>query len=69
VAEGAARSRNDLLAMALQHLLAERQRAAIDAEFADMGSDPDYLAESAALEAGFDRSSWEAFHHAETGQG
>ena len=61
IAEGVARSRNDLLALALRHLLAERQRAAIDAAFAGMGADPDYVAETATLEAGLDRSSWEVF--------
>jgi metal-responsive CopG/Arc/MetJ family transcriptional regulator len=65
VEEGAARSRNELLALALRRLLAAHRRAAIDAGFAGMGEDPDYRAESAALEAGLDRSSWEAFHQAE----
>jgi Arc/MetJ-type ribon-helix-helix transcriptional regulator len=65
VADGRARSRNDLLALALRHLLDARQRATIDEGFVGMGSDPDYLAESAALELGFDRSSWETLRHAE----
>ena len=60
IAEGAARSRNDLLAAALRDLLAARRRAAIDADFVGMGSDEDYLAESALLERGLDASSWEA---------
>ena len=53
--------------MALRDLLAARRRAAIDAEFIGMGGDREYQAESALLEAGLDRSSWEAFHQAETG--
>jgi Arc/MetJ-type ribon-helix-helix transcriptional regulator len=65
VAEGAARSRNELLAMAVRQLLAERRRAAIDADFAGMDGDREYLAESAALEAGLDRSSWETLREAE----
>ncbi len=67
VEEGAARSRNELLALALRNLLAAHRRAAIDAGFAGMSGDPDYRAESATLEAGLDRSSWETFHHAEAG--
>ena len=65
VAEGAADSRNDLLALALRRLLAERQRAAIDAGFVGMADDVEYAAESALLEEGFDRSNWEAFRQAE----
>ena len=67
VEQGAARSRNELLAQALRHLLAAYSRAAIDAGFAGMGEDLDYRVESATLEAGFDRSSWETFHQAEAG--
>ena len=65
IAEGVARSRNELLAMALRDLLAARRRAAIDAEFIGMEDDQEYQAESALLEAGLDRSSWEAFRQAE----
>ncbi|HWE60461.1 MAG TPA: ribbon-helix-helix domain-containing protein [Chloroflexota bacterium] len=65
VAEGIARSRNDLLAMALRQLLAAHQRTIIDAGFAGMGSDLDYLAESATLDAGLDRSSWQTFRQAD----
>ena len=67
VADGMARSRDELLTMALRDLLAARRRAAIDAEFIGMGGDREYQAESALLEAGLDRSSWEAFQQAETG--
>ncbi len=62
---GMARSRNDLLAEALRRFLAEHRRAAIDAAFADMASDADYLAEAEMLEKGLDRSSWEEFQVAE----
>lgn len=65
VAEGAAKSRNELLALAIRRLLAERQRAAIDAGFTGMGEDAAYNAEVAILEAGFDRSSWEMLLRAE----
>ena len=68
VAEGAARSRNDLVAMAIQQLLAARARATIDEGFAGMGRDREYLAESSLLEAGLDRSSWEVFQQAESSQ-
>jgi len=66
VADGMARSRDDLLAMNSASMAA-RRRAAIDAEFIGMGGDREYQAESALLEAGLDRSSWEAFQQAETG--
>jgi predicted RNase H-like HicB family nuclease len=41
------------------------QSASIDAGFAGMDGDREYLAESAALEAGLDRSSWETLRAAE----
>jgi Arc/MetJ-type ribon-helix-helix transcriptional regulator len=65
VSVGAARSRNELFAEALRRLLAEIDRAAIDASFAGMDKDPEYLVESAALERELDHSSWEAFKKAE----
>ena len=64
--EGAAKSRNELLALAIRQLLAERRRAAIDAGFVGMSDDAAYNAEAAILETGFDRSSWEVLLHAET---
>ncbi|HEY8284078.1 MAG TPA: CopG family transcriptional regulator [Chloroflexota bacterium] len=69
VAEGAARSRNDLLVRALRDLLAARERAALDADFARMSTDADYLAESVALARDFDPVSWEVFQQAETRMG
>lgn len=65
VAEGAARSRNELLARALHDLLATREREAIDADFALMAADEPYLAESALLEREFDQGSWEALQQAD----
>ncbi|HVA90711.1 MAG TPA: CopG family transcriptional regulator [Chloroflexota bacterium] len=65
VADGAARSRNDLFTRAMHDLLAARERKIIDADFALMGTDEQYQAESTALERDFDQASWEAFHQAE----
>lgn len=45
VSNGRARSRNELLAVALRHELRALRRAEIDVQFADMANDPDYLAE------------------------
>ena len=65
VAAGQARSRNELVANALRHELAAYKRAAIDAAFADLGSDADHRAEVAQLEAEFGAAGWEAFRQAE----
>jgi metal-responsive CopG/Arc/MetJ family transcriptional regulator len=45
VSEGKARSRNELLALALRHELGAMRRAEIDAQFAKMANDPEYLGE------------------------
>ncbi len=65
VREGKARNRNELLSIALRHELVARERAAIDAEFAEMANDLDYLAEAEAIQAEFATSDWEAFRAAE----
>jgi Arc/MetJ-type ribon-helix-helix transcriptional regulator len=45
VTDGKAKSRNDLIARAIQRELALMRRAEIDADLAQMGNDPDYRAE------------------------
>lgn len=57
---GEARSRNELIATALRHELAVRERAAIDAAFAELESDADYHAEARAIADEFATAGWEA---------
>jgi metal-responsive CopG/Arc/MetJ family transcriptional regulator len=61
VRSGRARSRNELLAMALQHELAARERASIDAAFAAMANDIDSQEETLAIEKELAQAGWEAF--------
>ncbi len=65
VQEGQARSRNEWVARALQRELAAQQRAALDAAFAAMATDPAYQAEAAALAAACVPADWEALRLAE----
>lgn len=65
VQAGHARSRNELVARALQRELAAQQRATIDAAFAAMAEDPTYHTEARALSEAFAQADWEAFHLAE----
>jgi metal-responsive CopG/Arc/MetJ family transcriptional regulator len=60
VRAGYARSRNELVARALQRELAAQQRAAIDAAFAAMAEDPAYQTEAQAITAAFAHTDWEA---------
>ena len=65
VQAGHARSRNALVAMALERELAAQRRAAIDAAFAAMAEDPAYHAEVQAMTDAFAQADWEAFRLAE----
>lgn len=65
VRAGKARSRNELVAMALRRELAAQQRAAIDAAFAAMAQDPTYQAEAQDIAAAFAAADWEALCLAE----
>lgn len=65
VREGKARSRNEFVAQALRRLLAEQERARIDAEFAAMAYDEEYLAEAQQIAEEFAQADWEAFQIAE----
>ena len=65
VRSGKARSRNDLLITALRRELAARERADIDAAFAEMAHDPEYQAEATAIADEFAVADWEALRYAE----
>jgi Arc/MetJ-type ribon-helix-helix transcriptional regulator len=66
VTEGKAKSRNELIARAIQRELASIRRAEIDADLAQMGRDPDYQAEVLQMEAEFAVAQWEALQTVET---
>jgi metal-responsive CopG/Arc/MetJ family transcriptional regulator len=65
VQAGHARSRNELVARALQRELASQQRAAIDAAFAAMAEDPAYHTEAQTITETFAHADWEALRLAE----
>lgn len=64
---GMARSRNELLAMALRRELESEQRAAIDAAFAAIAEDTEAQEEAIALAEEFAVADWEALRLGETG--
>ena len=68
VRAGKARSRNELVTMALRRELAAQERAAIDAAFAAMADDSAYHAEARELTTAFAAADWEALRLAEEGQ-
>ncbi len=65
VRAGRARSRTEFIAEVVARDLATQERDAVDAEFAHMADDPDYLAESAQLEAQLAGAGAEALRLAE----
>ena len=65
VRQGEADSRNDFLERALRNQLAASRRAAIDAEFAQMASDPTYREEAVQVARDFAAADWEALRAAE----
>jgi metal-responsive CopG/Arc/MetJ family transcriptional regulator len=65
VREGKAASRDQLFADALRRELAAREREAIDAAFAGMADDHEYLAEANAIASEFEIDEWELFLQAE----
>jgi metal-responsive CopG/Arc/MetJ family transcriptional regulator len=65
VKSGKVRSRNDLVVAALRRELAAQERAAIDAAFAHMADDAEYLAKAQAIADEFAQADWEAFQYAE----
>jgi metal-responsive CopG/Arc/MetJ family transcriptional regulator len=60
VADGKARSRNELVAGAVRHLLDRIQREADDAEFALMATDPDYQRDTLVIAGELEQAQWEA---------
>jgi metal-responsive CopG/Arc/MetJ family transcriptional regulator len=68
VREGNARSRNELITMALRRELAAQERVAIDAAFAAMADDPVYHAEAREVATAFAAADWEAIRLAEEGR-
>jgi Arc/MetJ-type ribon-helix-helix transcriptional regulator len=66
VTDGKAKSRNELIARAIQRELALLRRAEIDADLAQMGRDPEYQAEVLQMEAEFAVAQWEALQTVET---
>jgi Arc/MetJ-type ribon-helix-helix transcriptional regulator len=65
VQDGKARSRNELVRIALERELAAQQRTAIDAAFAEMAQDPDYQTEAKAIAREFATADWEAWQQTE----
>jgi metal-responsive CopG/Arc/MetJ family transcriptional regulator len=65
VESGRARSRNELLARAVEKELASIQRTAIDGAFAGMAEDDEYQREAAAITAEFSAADWDAFRSGE----
>jgi metal-responsive CopG/Arc/MetJ family transcriptional regulator len=61
IRDGSVATRNQFITLAIESELRRRERAAIDAEFARMGSDPEYQAEAARIMCDFkaaDDESW-----------
>jgi len=68
VRAGSAANRNAFIATAVESELRRRERAAIDAEFAEMSRDAEYQVETAQIMREFDtadREIWEDFARAE----
>ena len=65
VRQGRARNRDSFVAAALERDLAAQEQADLDAEFAAMAEDEEYLAESRQLDAEFAGASVEALSVAE----
>jgi metal-responsive CopG/Arc/MetJ family transcriptional regulator len=66
VTEGKAKSRNELIARAIQRELALIRRAEIDADLSQMAQDAEYQAEVLQMEAEFAVAQWEALQTLET---
>jgi metal-responsive CopG/Arc/MetJ family transcriptional regulator len=60
VTDGKAKSRNELIARAIQRELALIRRAEIDADLAQMAQDNEYQAEVLQMESEFAVAQWEA---------
>ncbi len=60
IADGKAKSRNELIARAIQRELALIRRAEIDVDLSQMAQDAEYQAEILQMEAEFAVAQWEA---------
>ncbi len=65
VREGWARSRNELLSVALRREISAMERARIDEAFGLMAEDPVYRDEAETVAEEFDTTSWEALRSVE----
>jgi metal-responsive CopG/Arc/MetJ family transcriptional regulator len=65
VTDGKAKSRNELIARAIQRELALLRRAEIDADLLQMAQDAEYQAEVLQMEAEFAVAQWEALQTVE----
>lgn len=65
VREGRARSRGELISVAVRRELALQEREAIDKAFAAMATDDDYRTEAETLTREFARAGWEALQDGE----
>ena len=65
VREGWARSRNELLGVALRREISAMERARIDEAFGPMAEDPAYGEEAETVAEEFDAASWEALRSVE----
>jgi metal-responsive CopG/Arc/MetJ family transcriptional regulator len=63
--QGRARTKNELVVVALRHMIDRLNRETIDAEFALMETDADYQAEAVQIEREFASANWEAFQLSE----
>jgi metal-responsive CopG/Arc/MetJ family transcriptional regulator len=66
VTEGKAKSRNELIARAIQRELSLIRRAEIDADLSQMAQDAEYQAEVLQMESEFAVAQWEALQTLET---
>jgi metal-responsive CopG/Arc/MetJ family transcriptional regulator len=66
VSDGKAKSRNELIARAIQRELATIRRSEIDADLAHMAQDSEYQAEVLQMETEFAVAQWEALQTVET---
>ena len=62
VKTGGFRSRNELVAAGMRHMIRQINREAIDAEFAAAADDEEYQAEDSAITAEFEAADIEAYH-------
>ena len=65
VDEGGARTRNELIAAGLRHVVRQINREAIDRDFAGMATDSRYQEEARVICSEMAQAKWEAFQEGE----